>query len=77
MKTIDEVLSATINSEADAKAYLKDLYDNGYAYHTDDDAFDIGLFTEAQAVIANDLMDQVRFYLHDPCAYLIELDPNE
>jgi hypothetical protein len=77
MATIDEVLSTTINSEADAKAYLKSLVDNGYCYHPDDDASDIGIFSEDQAEVANVLMCHVFQYLPDPCAYILEIDPNE
>jgi len=91
MATIDEVLSTTINSEADAKAYLKSLVDNGYCYHPDDSAATIiisgrkdncgaynhMLFTAEQAEKADELMGYVFQYLPDPCAYILEIDPNE
>lgn len=76
------LLHRPIRSEADAKAYLRELVDAGYGYHLEDDASDIvriasgePLFTAAEASLANQRAEEVfaRFTSGDPFEYLLSL----
>lgn len=87
MKTATELLAAWsakgIKSKDDAIEYLTDLHNNGFEYHCDDDAKEIGhrigttwvaLFAPGEAKIANALMDKVHEFHPDPCEVLLDLD---
>lgn len=70
-------LNRTINSKEGAKAYLRELSDNGEAYHPDDSAdlveWEGGKTPDAnEYVLLDALMDSCRDFL-DPCEELLAL----
>lgn len=74
-------LPIAIHTIAEAKKFLKELYNNNESFHPEDNAKDIitsngkRLFTDSEADKLNALMDQI-YYLKsfDPCEYIINLD---
>ena len=76
------LLHRPIRSEADAKAYLRELVSSEHGYHLEDDASDIvrtstgePLFTAEQARLANQRAEEVftHFTRGDPFAYMFDL----
>lgn len=73
-------LPIEINSIQDAEKFLKELNDNGEAYHPEDDAFDIVWNgtepVENEKTHLNELMDQCYEFgtSFDPCEYLLSLE---
>ena len=70
------LLHRPIRSQADAKAYLRAMVEEGYSYHLDDDARDIvahvsgePLFTPAEAKVANQRMEEVFQHFSDGDPY--------
>lgn len=80
------LLHRPIRSEADAKAYLRELVSSEHDYHLEGDASDIvristgePLFTAEQARLANQRAEEVfaRFTSGDPFEYLLSLIRSE
>jgi hypothetical protein len=71
-------LNRVIESEQDALEYLWELYDNGEAYHPEDDASDIVYRStdiqpnEDEIEQLNSLMECVYMYIYDPCEILLK-----
>lgn len=81
MKT---ALPDSINTVEEAKKFLTDLYNNGEAYHPEDSAILIDIFTQQEGEQLNKLMSHIynldgnngnhatpKF---DPCKFLLDLD---
>jgi len=74
MKTILPPSIITVNQ---AKNFLKALYDNGEAFHPEDNVNDVMFLMEVTAqerALLNKLMDDIyNLGDFDPCNYLMEL----
>lgn len=67
-------LDRTILSPEDAKAYLRELYDNEEFYHPEDDAGScLGVdISPGEVVKLNELMEQVYQFIEDPCEVFMD-----
>lgn len=69
-----------ITSTAEAEGFLFCLHDSGLSFHPEDNPASIinsktgqRVFTDQQAADLTDRMEEVYFYMVDPCDYLLNL----
>lgn len=67
-----------IISEDQAKRFLENLNKDHYLFHPEDDAADIiyfstgePVFTEIEARLINQRLEEVYTFLEDPCEYIL------
>ncbi len=76
---MNPLFTTPITSTADAEGFLFQLHDMGLSFHPDDapasivDAQGQPVFTDAQAQAIADRMEEVFFWMVDPCEYLLNL----
>lgn len=77
---MNSLFTTPITTTADAEGFLFQMHDLGLSFHPEDDARGIintktgqPLFTPAEADAINARMEEVFFYMVDPCAYLLDL----
>jgi hypothetical protein len=77
---MNPLFTTPITTTADAEGFLFQLHDLGLSFHPENDAAEIinsktgaALFTPDEANAINDRMEEVFFYMVDPCEYLLSL----
>jgi hypothetical protein len=78
-----EYFKTSINSEGQAIEFFNKLYIDNLLYHPNDDAHNIckndnsPLFTNEEAELVNERMDEVWLVIEDPCKLILKLIDNK
>ena len=76
---IKSYLMVHIHREDQAEQFFSKMYEDGILFHPEDDAHtimnhdDTPLFTNDEAILINERMDEIWDVVEDPCNYVLRL----